>query len=493
MRLLIFAPRINMRPFSGKLFSFRMRSLALRVVTLSTLWVIIALVVVATLIQSLYRDATERNFQRLLSAHLYSLVGAVSLTPEGELYGRPELGEIRYASAETGWYWSVDPVTQNVQGQLKSVSMATKNIPVESISEVPFDQAFMRSYVIETSAGEDLFVVETEVVLDSSDKVARFRVMGNLNEVKDEISDFRNQLYIYLGIFGLGSILINAAIILFGLRPLDHVRKTLADIREGRSNRVNTDLPLEIAPLAQEMNALIDNNYRIVERSRTQVGNLAHSLKTPLSVLMNEGRKMGGIQGKVVVEQSDAMQIQVQHYLQRARIAAQRDSVVFRAPVTPILERMIRVTAKLNPHMRVTFSNHLETAVFAGEKEDLEEIIGNIMENAAKWGRSKIHLTLRRTSIKNETQQFHLSINSDNRQATAAFEILVEDDGEGLLPDKIGEALKRGKRLDESKPGTGLGLAIVQDTVREYGGYLSLTEASLGGLAVQITLPLVDN
>ncbi len=474
------AVKIKMPLFSGKVFALGLRSLALRVVTLSTLWVIIALVVVATLIQSLYRDAAERSFQSLLSAHLYSLVGAVSLTPEGELYGKPELGEIRYASADSGWYWSVDPVSASVRGHLGSVSLGSKIIPVKSVSEAPFDQSFMRSYVVQTSTGEDLSVVETEVVLDSTDKIARFRVMGNLNEVKEEISDFRNRLYIYLGLFGLGSILINAAIILFGLRPLDHVRRTLADIREGRSNRVDADLPLEIAPLAQEMNALIENNHRIVERSRTQVGNLAHSLKTPLSVLMNEGRNIGGRQGQLVIEQSDAMQVQIQHYLQRARVAAQRDSVVFRAPVTPVLERMIRVTAKLNPHLKVTFSNQFPAAIFAGEKEDLEEIVGNIMENAAKWGRSKIHLSLRAAQKPDAGEG-----------ASNQFEILIEDDGEGLPADKMAEALKRGKRIDESKPGTGLGLAIVQDTVREYGGTLGLSKASLGGLAVQITLPAV--
>ena len=480
--IIMMVAKIKMQLFSGKVFALGMRSLALRVVTMSTFWVIIALVVVATLIQSLYRDAAERSFQRLLSAHLYSLVGAVGLTPEGALHGRPELGEIRYASAGSGWYWSVDPVSSNVQGHLGSVSLGAKQIPVKSVAEEPFDQSFMRSYAVETNDGEELSVVETEVVLDSSDKIARFRVMGNLNEVNEEISEFRNTLYIYLGLFGLGSILINAAIILFGLRPLDHVRRTLADIREGRSNRVDTDLPLEIAPLAQEMNALIENNHRIIERSRTQVGNLAHSLKTPLSVLMNEGRNIGGRQGQLVSEQSDAMQVQIQHYLQRARVAAQRDSVVFRAPVTPILERMIRVTAKLNPHLKITFSNHLPDVIFAGEKEDLEEVIGNIMENAAKWGRSKIHLTLRAVQKPDVTE-------SNN----SAFEILIEDDGAGLPFEKMAEALKRGKRIDESKPGTGLGLAIVQDTVREYGGHLGLAQASLGGLAVQITLPAVMN
>ncbi|MDQ4682680.1 ATP-binding protein, partial [Stenotrophomonas maltophilia group sp. RNC7] len=211
-------------------------------------------------------------------------------------------------------------------------------------------------------------------------------------------------------------------------------------------------------------------------RSRTQVGNLAHSLKTPLSVLVNEARSMGGEHGRIVQEQSEAMQVQIQHYLQRARIAAQRDSVVFRTPVTPVLERMQRVTAKLNPAFKVTFRNDLPDAVFAGEREDLEEIVGNLLENAGKWGRKRIHIRLS-------------PVSGEQRR----FEILIEDDGPGLASDKIEAALKRGSRVDETKPGTGLGLAIVQDTVREYGGGLHLGKSSFGGLGVRVLLPLTED
>lgn len=460
-----------------------MRSLALRVVTLSTVWVIIGLMVVATVISALYREASEHSFERLLSAHLFSLVGAVSVSPEGALQGRPELGEIRYSSPLSGWYWSVEPVTDNLKGSLESLSLAGHTIPQVPLSKVPFDQSFTRTYTEKGLKGEELSVVETEVVLDAANRVARFRVMGNLSEVKNEIRDFRNTLYTYLGIFGLGSILINAAIILFGLRPLDKVRASLADIREGRSTRLDGDLPTEIAPLSHEMNALIENNRRIVERSRTQVGNLAHSLKTPLSVLVNEGRSIGGEQGRVVVEQSQAMQVQVQHYLQRARIAAQRGSVVFRTPVVPVLDRMIRVTTKLNPAYRIDFDNRLPGAIFAGEREDFEEIIGNLMENAAKWGDSVIKVSLLPANFEAK----------GDMAPHAGFEIAIEDNGPGLEPEKINEALRRGHRLDETKPGTGLGLSIVQDTVREYGGTLRLEKSPLGGLAARIVLPLVEN
>lgn len=437
---------------------------------------IAALVVVATLIGSLYSDAARSNFERLLTAHLFSLVGAVSVSTEGVLQGRPELGELRYSSPLSGWYWSVDPLAPNVSGKLESPSLIGRIVPEMPITQAPFDSSFMRSYSLPGLNGEELFIVETEVVLDNAGRVARFRVMGNLSEVMNEISDFRTKLAAYLAVFGIGSILINAAIILFGLRPLDKVRQALTDIREGRSSKLDASLPMEIAPLAREMNALIENNRRIVERSRTQVGNLAHSLKTPLSVLVNEGRAIGGDQGRVVQEQSEAMQVQIQHYLQRARIAAQRDSVVFRTSVAPVMERMQRVTAKLNPALHVSLRNDLPHAIFVGEKEDLEEIIGNLLENAGKWASRRVNITVGAAM-------------GGQRQ----FEIVIEDDGPGLEDDKIEAALKRGSRVDETKPGTGLGLAIVQDTVREYGGQLHLDRSALGGLRVRSLLPLAED
>lgn len=453
----------------------RLNSLSLRVITLSTVWTIISLLAVATVISTLYRDSRQQSFEELLSAQLFSLIASVS-APDGQLTGNPDLGEVRYSSPLSGWYWSVEPVSANLSGFLSSASLGGQRVYTPPASIVPFDTSFRRSYVAPGLNREQLFVVETEVVLDQDNRVARFRVMGNRSEVEGEIQNFRNQLMTYLGIFGLGTIVINAGVILFGLRPLDRVRRSLADIREGRATRLEENLPIEIAPLAGEMNALIDNNRRIVERSRTQVGNLAHSLKTPLSVLVNEGRTISGAKGKLVAEQAEAMQVQIQHYLQRARIAAQRDSVLFRTPVAPVLERMVRVTGKLNPAFDVELVNRFPDCIFAGEREDLEEVLGNLLENAGKWGRSKIRLTI--------------SPLERAGKADGYLEITVEDDGSGLKPEQIKDALTRGTRLDESKPGTGLGLSIVHDTVREYGGSLRLERSLLGGLNARIVLPV---
>ncbi|TJV38227.1 MAG: histidine kinase, partial [Mesorhizobium sp.] len=196
-------------------------------------------------------------------------------------------------------------------------------------------------YTTEGIDGEELEVFESEFVLDAKNRAARFRVMGNRTELEQEISAFQRRLLTYLSLFGVGMIAINAIAILLGLQPLRRVRDALAMVREGTAQKLDGRFPAEIEPLANETNALIENNKRIVERSRTQVGNLAHSLKTPLAVLINEGRALGGAKGQLIAEQAASMQKQIDHYLQRARVAAQRDSVVYRTPVTPLVQRMV--------------------------------------------------------------------------------------------------------------------------------------------------------
>ena len=446
------------------------RSLTFRVIALSTVWAMVTLIVIATVITTLYRQASENGFNSLLSAHLFNLISSVGVDGN-TLTGRPDLGDLRFSQPESGWYWAVEPVGGELAGELRSPSM-TAPIASPPVSEVPFDSGFQRSYAADGIAGEEIAVFESEFVLDSDNRVARFRVMGNLSELEDQIDAFQRRLYTYLAIFGAGMIAINALAILMGLRPLQRVRAALAMVREGTAQKLDGTFPVEIEPLANETNALIENNRRIVERSRTQVGNLAHSLKTPLAVLANEGRSIGGEKGRIIVDQANAMQKQLEHYLQRARIAAQRDSVVYRTPIGPALTRMVRVVGKLNPDAKIGLDLPEEEVLFAGEREDFEEIVGNLLENAAKWAKSAIRVSVTPTGSAGER----------------GFVLAIEDDGPGIPEDKAREALKRGKRLDETKPGTGLGLAIVADLVGEYGGKIALERSDLGGLAARIEL-----
>jgi signal transduction histidine kinase len=389
------------------------RSLAARVITISTIWAIVTLVIIATVVSALFREASERGFDNFLSANLFNLVASVGAGQDGRLTGSPELGDPRYLFPKSGWYWSVEAIAAGLTGSLKSDSMLTP-IASPSTMSVPFDGSFQRRYAADGPDGQNVAVLETEVVLGGADRIARYRVTGNLDELEAEISDFNRQLYTYLALFGLGMVAINAAAILFGLRPLRQVREALSSVREGATKRLDGSFPSEIEPLANETNALIESNRRILERSRTQVGNLAHSLKTPLAVLINEGRSIGGREGKLIEEQTGAMKQQIDHYLQRARMAAQRGSVVFRAPVDPVLQRMVRVMAKLNPQINITYEASAHP-VFAGEQEDLEEIVGNLLENAMKWGREKVRVGL-----------------VDLAAEAPLFEIVIEDDGPGI-------------------------------------------------------------
>ena len=450
-----------------------MRSLTFRVVALSTIWAIVTLIIIFTLITTLYRQTSERGFDSLLSAHLFNLIGSVGISENGVLTGSPDLGDLRFSQPDSGWYWSVEPASADVTAALRSSSMI-RPLPSPGIAEVPFNSAFQRSYVMEGLAGEQLEVFESEFVLDAKNRAARFRVMGNRTELEQEIATFQSRLLTYLSLFGSGMIGINAAAILFGLQPLRRVRNALAMVREGTAQRLSGSFPTEIEPLANETNALIENNRRIVERSRTQVGNLAHSLKTPLAVLLNEGRALGGAKGQLIADQAASMQKQVEHYLQRARVAAQRDSVVYRTPVAPLAERMVRVVQKLNPRVKLSLSLPAEPVVFAGAREDLEEMLGNLLENAMKWAGSAASVSV-------------VSL-AGNADGGGLFEIAIEDDGPGIPAGKAREAMQRGRRLDETKPGSGLGLAIVADLVNEYGGSLALDRSAMGGLRAAIRL-----
>ena len=213
---------------------------------------------------------------------------------------------------------------------------------------------------------------------------------GNLGVVEDDIRTFSRNLYIALAVFGLGSLVVNGLAILYGLQPLDGARRALEKVRRSEAERLEGEFPREIMPLANDINALIESNRRIVERARMQVGNLAHSLKTPIAVLLNDADQMKPPHGDLVRSQAEIMRGQVQSYLNRARIAAQRDSILARTEAEPVLERLVRVMRKLNPDIAFDLSIAPKGLRLAMEAQDVEETIGNLVENAARFARKRI-------------------------------------------------------------------------------------------------------
>ncbi|MBC2774418.1 histidine kinase [Rhizobium sp. AQ_MP] len=458
----------------------KIRSLTARVLLLATLWSALGLVTIAVAISALYRQGVERGFNNLLRAQLYNVVNSVSIGDGDSLTGSPALGDLRFSQPSTGWYWLVEPLGNFATAPLASASLGVANLAVPDVEITPFDQNYERYYEMVDDVGNHIRVAETEVVLDDQGRAARFRVSGNLQVIEEEIAFFTSRLYAALAVVGIGGLIVNGLAILYGLKPLDRARRALERIRRGEAERIEGDFPSEVQPLANEINALIDSNRRIVERARMQVGNLAHSLKTPIAVLLNEARTLDKTHAEVIATQAEAMQAQVASYLNRARIAAQRDSVLARTEAMPVMERLARVMRKLNGEIAFEL-DIAPDLTFAMEQQDVEEVVGNLLENASRFARTKVV-----TRATMATRDYDVT---DGRRGW--IEVVVEDDGPGLAPEQIGEALKRGRRLDESKPGTGLGLSIVKEISGEYQGSFGLSRAGIGGLRAQLILPAV--
>ena len=455
-------------------------SLTARVLLLATIWSAFALVVISIVILQLYRQSAERAFTDLLRAQLYNVINSITISDDNKLSGSPQLGDLRFSQPETGWYWIIEPLGTFAATPLSSSSLGTSNITVPSILAVPFNNRYERFYPATDAFNNHVLVAETEVVLDGEGRAARFRVSGNLSVVEDDIRSFSRNLYIALAVFGFGSLVVNGLAILYGLRPLDDARRSLERVRRGEAERLEGEFPREIKPLTNDVNALIESNRRIVERARMQVGNLAHSLKTPIAVLLNESRMLDKVQSDLVRSQAEAMQAQVQSYLNRARIAAQRESLLARTDVEPVLERLVRVMRRLNPDKEFHLSVSPGLAL-AMEQQDVEETVGNLLENAARFCKTGVWVS----AVAGNLPQG----NEGEAARRSWLAMAVEDDGPGLEPDQIKEALKRGRRLDESKPGAGLGLSIVREIATEYQGQLHLGRGEHGGLRVELLLP----
>ena len=232
--------------------------------------------------------------------------------------------------------------------------------------------------------------------------------------------------------------------------------------------------PSELKPLTDELNALVEHNQETVERQRTHVGNLAHALKTPISVMMTEAQQRPGPLAEVVGRQTDAMRQQVDHHLRRARAAARSTGQGERTPVAEVLDELARTLERIFRDKGVTIDwDAPDDLMFQGERQDFMEIAGNAMENAGKFGRAKVRV--------------HAAA-----QGAERMRLVVEDDGPGLTPEQREEVIRRGARLDENAPGSGLGLSIIDELARAYRGSLNLGDSTLGGLAVMVDLPRAE-
>jgi signal transduction histidine kinase len=451
-------------------------SLATRLFLSATAWVVVILLITGFVLSSVYRQASERAFDRRLNLYLRTLVAEVATPDEPADHQFQSLGEPLFELPLSGWYWQIARTDTAKAEARASRSLWDKKLPKLEDQGVEVTAAGVRQGYVEGPEGQNLRMVERPVDLGADGRFL-VTVAGDASEIFEETRAFDYYLAGTFLALSIGLLLTTIFQVRFGLAPLKRISDSIADIRSGRAERLEGEFPVEIAPLARETNALIDANRAIVERARTHVGNLAHAIKTPLSVIVNEAAAHGRDPfAQKVLEQADVMRDQVAHHLERARIAARLTVIGTVTEVAPVIEALRRTMEKIHRDRDIIIdvAAGSEQARFRGERQDIEEMAGNLVDNACKWAASRvfIEVTVQRLG-----------------DSDPSLRIIVDDDGRGLSEAERVQVSRRGQRLDESKPGSGLGLSIVVDLAGLYGGSLTLGTAPIGGLRAELVLP----
>src|SRR5215813_7411028 len=452
----------------------RANSLAVRLFLWAMVWTVVILIVTGIALSTLYRHAVERAFDRRLDVYLRTLVADVA-SPEdsGEKFPQ-SIGEPLFELPLSGWYWQVTRLDTKTPEIHSSRSLWDSNLPrlpgARPTGESEYRQGYARG-----PEDQDLRLVERNIDLGTDGRYL-VAVAGDASEIDDETHSFNRTIVITFTGLTMALLLTTALEVRFGLAPLTRISESLAGIRSGRAERLQGEFRVEIAPLARETNALIEANREIVERARTHVGNLAHALKTPLSVIVNEAASRADPFSVKVREQTDIMRDQVARHLERARIAARATMVGSVTEVAPVVTALARTMEKIHRARGIAIDVDAPQEVrFRGERQDLEEMVGNLVDNACKWAQSRVNLEV-------------VPGRGDETQASTV-RLVVDDDGPGLTPQQREQVGNRGSRLDETKPGSGLGLSIVVELAQLYGGKLELGTAPIGGLRAELVLP----
>ena len=420
-----------------------------------------------------FKSATLSRFDQSLYDITEGLYAGAAVE-NGEVVA-PAFTDTQALRVYSGRYWEIAEATPaGLRALVRSRSLWDSELkppPGGGAGLKPGDRV---SYDTVGPVGERLRAVARTVSLPGRAAPVTFLAAEDRSPIDADSRRFAVTTALALALLGAGLLAGVVIQVRVGLMPLFKLRRDVAGVRKGQAERLDEDYPVELSPLAHELNALLAHNQEVVERQRTHVGNLAHALKTPLSVMLSEAERHDHPLAEVVSRQAQIMRSQVDHHLRRARAAARAQGPGERTPVAPVVDELSRTLERIFHNRKLEIDWDVDEALaFQGERQDLLEIIGNVMENAAKWCRRMVVVEA-------------AALGPEQMRVT------VEDDGPGLPPERRGEVLQRGARLDESAPGSGLGLSIVEELAKAYGGSVALTDSPLGGLKVDVVLPRVS-
>ncbi len=455
----------------------RSRSIAQRLFLTAIMWSLALLLAAGVIISGIYRRTTEQAFDQKLDVYLRAIVADVATPGDDQRLEPGQLGEPQFELTFSGWYWEVTRLDADKPEYRASRSLFAAQLPRLSSLGVQAGLGGARSGYAVGPEGRRIRIVEREIDIGDSG-IYLVQVAATTGEVEAQIWWFDVALAVTFGVLAIALAGAAAVQVRFGLRPLRQLQDEVSSIRQGERDRIEGRFSEDLAPLAGELNLLIASNRDILERARTQVGNLAHALKTPLSVLLNDARAEASPLADTVEEQARIMSDQVTWYLDRARAAARAHVIGVVTEVEPAIAALIRTFQKIHAGREIAFSADVEAGLkFRGERQDFEEVIGNLLDNAGKWGARQVILRAWRQE--------------DTEAGRPWLEISIDDDGPGLPQEARVLALARGRRLDETRPGSGLGLSIVSDLVSVHGGEVRLEDSPLSGLRARVRLPVV--
>lgn len=450
---------------------FSSQSLTQRLLVGALLWVLGSLVAAGILLNQLFQQHVEQQLNKELNVHMLQLITQTSLINH-QIALTQGLSDPRFGQPLGGMYWQIEPTAPF------SESLHSNSLWDESL-QPPLTYAGQDAWFNYTDPilGE-LYVVGRRVTLAEADddQPIQFWVAAQKELIAEPLQRFVWMLVLTLALLGTVLVLGVWWQLRLGLRPLRQLRGRLIAVHEGRSSLIEGRYPQEIQPLVSDFNRVLQSQEQVVNRARTQAGNLAHAIKTPLAVLANAAKNHEDGLAELVLDQVADARTQVDYHLSRARVAASVKTVGVRTAVVPAVQSLIKVLQRsyASKDVQVRVSQESDELYFKGDAQDLHEILGNVLDNAFKWTSGQIEVR-----VSGKTTEMGASI----------LLVVVDDDGMGLDPEQYTAIFKRGIRADEIAPGSGLGLSIVNDLVGLYGGEVTAMRSPLGGVRIQLQLP----
>jgi signal transduction histidine kinase len=445
------------------------RSLRARLVIGAFIWITAGVSAAGIFISALFRQHATELTDSEMRGHLDELASLIDISPEGEPELYRTLSDPRFSQMGSGYSWQV---SRDGKRLIKSTSAATDDLPIPSDA---LANGEMKKRDIANGAGH-LIVYETLFAPVSGTEPLRIQVNVDSGIIDRVLRTFNISLAISLGLLAVALSTAAALQVVFGLQPMTRLGRALRAIRSGKATHLPKAFPLEVQPVVDDLNSLIDVNGQMVVRARAQAGNLAHALKTPLAVLADEADRLeqrGQAEAaQIILQQCQRMQRQIDYQIARARAAASRSVPGVNAPLPPAVANIVSAMKRLYAAKDIAFDVNIDPDCIAMcDPMDLNEMLANLIDNACKWSTKRVAIT------------GHI-----DRRANQVI-VTVEDDGAGLPLEGREMVFQIGKRLDERVPGSGLGLAIVRDLAQLYGGEIRLEDSTYGGLKAVLRLP----